>query len=971
MDTPKYEDTQPIEPVAAPESGESSSSVPSYADTKPVKELSAWETYKAGVERLERAMTFGLSDAASNLEHKILPEFMTEKPEDMLRRREQFEQENPNVGTAIDIAGGMAPIIATGGAAALVPTALKGAAKTAATIGASALEGGAFGTGNVISDMALGDPTLNAEKIAAHIGGGFLMGGGVGAAFKGIESAVPGIGRAIRGLFGKNVKGAIGEEAAKEAVGNQVANNLEEQIVKGAGQAAPVENPVSSEITGAEMPGHEPIIEAPQPKGKTGVQPTTLEQLQAQNEAALERGENLELPAKPILEDALSRVELENPVNPMQVDSLSSQAKRNQYKVHRLGTDEIGQTIQNLEGLQKKELTSKLGETIEGISPKEVTADKEEAGNLVTEAFKKGYQEEQAALKPMFETLGKLPTHVNPEEVVPSFLDSVTKAVPGVAKMFEESEGEIVAKKYNTTWGIDRATYNAVKEAFESLKDSDKNIESLWNARSGLDQHVDILAQGQAPAQIRNIKAALMDLLQTFAEGTAPDIKVREFFKRYAINEQERSVIEKIFGSSVGKAEFGAISKIKPETILDKIFSNTASVKAAKAILTPEEFNHLLANYMAVAKRQFTDPELGQFSSHRFATWLKNKQYVLREAFADKPVELRRIHDLTTISKILPDSASINPSGTAYTVTELAKKLEGVGDLPTLAYKLAKKATIDKIEHSIRVSNVNAMLEGRAAQATAVEKIGEMIKKADAKISSGAKAIFNSPARGGIIKGGVGGGAKEQGHDYEKVTKKLNEFSVNPTGLPDHLAQGSDTLYHTAPNITQALHSSTMAQISFLSQKMPRPTMQTMMSAEWKPTPSQKAQFMRYYSAVHDPIGALKQVKDGALTNETMEALQAVHPKLLAEMRQKVIENINQDKARSLGYAQKISLSKFMGEPMDNGLIPGILLNNQAAMAAPSPQAQEQARFSKSQMAKSKTPGLYATATQKLEQGEA
>jgi hypothetical protein len=246
-----------------------------------------------------------------------------------------------------------------------------------------------------------------------------------------------------------------------------------------------------------------------------------------------------------------------------------------------------------------------------------------------------------------------------------------------------------------------------------------------------------------------------------------------------------------------------------------------------------------------------------------------------------------------------------------------------------------------------------------------------MIKKTDSKISAGARAIFNSPARGGIIKGAVGGGAKEQGGDYDKVTKKLNEFSANPMSLPDHLAQGTDAFYHAAPNITQALHSSTMAQISFLSQKMPRPTMQTMMGSEWKPTPSQKAQFMRYYSTVHDPIGALKQVRDGALTNETMEALQAVHPKLLSEMRQKVAENIDHDKARSLGYAQKISLSKFMGEPMDNGLVPGILLSNQTAMAAPSPQAQEQARFSKSQMAKSKTPGLYATATQKLEQGEA
>ena len=64
----------------------------------------------------------------------------------------------------------------------------------------------------------------------------------------------------------------------------------------------------------------------------------------------------------------------------------------------------------------------------------------------------------------------------------------------------------------------------------ESLKESDNSFKDLWNIRKGLDQHVDVLSQGQGPSEIRKIKSSLMDLMQ----ANSPDENVREAFKRYA-----------------------------------------------------------------------------------------------------------------------------------------------------------------------------------------------------------------------------------------------------------------------------------------------------------------------------------------------------------------------------------------------------------------------------------------------------
>jgi hypothetical protein len=104
-------------------------------------------------------------------------------------------------------------------------------------------------------------------------------------------------------------------------------------------------------------------------------------------------------------------------------------------------------------------------------------------------------------------------------------------------------------------------------------------------------------------------------------------------------------------------------------------------------------------------------------------------------------------------------------------------------------------------------------------------------------------------------------------------------------------------------------------------------------------------QFARYYHAVNEPLKALKQIQNGQLNNETMEALQAVHPDLLNEMRQVVINHMNVEQARKLPYAKKLALSKFLGQPMDESMTSAMIQSNQNSFnPPPPPQPQTQGR---------------------------
>src|SRR6202000_415126 len=90
----------------------------------------------------------------------------------------------------------------------------------------------------------------------------------------------------------------------------------------------------------------------------------------------------------------------------------------------------------------------------------------------------------------------------------------MTQAVPGIANMFDTAEGAINIRPYKTAWGIDKATYNAVKDAVDGIQGEPNSLQTLWNVRKGMDQHIDVLAQGQAPSEIRALKSALMDQMQ-------------------------------------------------------------------------------------------------------------------------------------------------------------------------------------------------------------------------------------------------------------------------------------------------------------------------------------------------------------------------------------------------------------------------------------------------------------------------
>lgn len=645
---------------------------------------SATEMAKTAVEQGLSGLTLGGSKV---LETKLLGI----KPEAIAGR----EEANPVTSLVGNLAGTVGLIGATGGLGGLAE-----GAGAATKIGVGALEGAGIGATNQATDDWSKNKALDAQRIAAS--------GGLGALLGGLGTA------AVEGF-----KAKLGSSPAA------------------ADHPAPPSGPSAPPGVPPETPVSASVLDAPEIKGTKGMD---LSEMEAKLSDAHKNGTVTELPQRAELEDALSRIGMENPVNPAQLDSVGNQGTRNIYQVAKETPGGAGDTIKGYEALQKAELVSKTEKAIQDIAPEHIPIpDAVKGGEQAIDAFTEQYQAEKKALAPLFENMKGIKLQ---GEILPDTIGTMVKVLPEIANMIKVEDGGVKIAPYLTRWGIDKATYTAVKDAVESLKDSPNDLDSLWKIRKGLDQNIDVTAKGSAANEIGALKKALMTQMQE-ASGN-PELK--EAFKRYAINEDERKVIEKSFGASVGSPEFGAISKVKPEMIGDKIFSNTANVTAAKNILEPKEFNKILANWISEAKAKATDK--GAFSSNKFGRFLRTNQDALNVAFAENPVALQRLHDMTTIMRILPDAPSINPSGTAKTLFQMMKganlhDMTWEGMIATLPKKV-----LGAINDHLQMNELNKALEGRSAISKANSALKKSAEETSDKIGLKVRDIFRHSGSG-------------------------------------------------------------------------------------------------------------------------------------------------------------------------------------------------------------------------------
>lgn len=552
---------------------------------------------------------------------------------------------------------------------------------------------------------------------------------------------------------------------------------------KGALDDAPP--PPPSPPAGAPVKKVEAPVEAqsmPQAPEKT-LYPESLDDMRTAVTQAETAGELTELPTKLELEKIEKRLNLKRPVTNAQKRAASSYNARDEYKAFRESGTRDAETVIKYEQLQRNEGNKLLNDAVNNIHPgKTAEANPLKAGQRLVETAFDRYEETKSKLGKWFNRYDKI--KIEPTEHVPFLTDHIARVAPEIAPFIEVSDAGAVLRPYSRTMGISKEEYNVLGSVIKELESPNGlTIKDIRNIRGSLlNEFPDAVTR---PPIVEKLRRAMLDHIEGLVVSRAPkNIKnVRKTFQEYAQNENNLSNLESILGGRFSKFKNDKKS-INSEQALRRIFSSERNITNARAALGEEAFAEAFSNYLASEIASLSKD--GFVSSARLHSWLKKNKPLLE--LTGKVDDLEQIEAVTNFLRIIPDSPTINPSGTAKTASLLGRIQDRAmqsGNPVGVAFSPITGA-FDRGKDALRARSARKRFNKLMSPEEEAKKglIGKAVE--------GTKGLIDSAVSGakdaGLVAGQI---TKDVGRSAKQAAKK-----VSATAKKDlkNLEKGSDDL---------------------------------------------------------------------------------------------------------------------------------------------------------------------------------
>lgn len=243
----------------------------------------------------------------------------------------------------------------------------------------------------------------------------------------------------------------------------------------------------------------------------------------------------------------------------------------------------------------------------------------------------------------------------------------------------------------------------------------------------------------------------------------------------------------------------------------------------------------------------------------------------------------------------------------------------------------------------------------------------ETVNAFDAKTDAAVGRFFGQQS--GAHPGSDSIGTREERlQKYQTQLKALTELNGSPDLMMRALQPGN-TLATSAPGVANAATAAAAQALQFLNAKAPRnpsPEPIPALARPWAPSDAELGRFERYVSAVNDPQSVLADLKRGTASPESIETLQAVYPKLLEDIRQRMMERLSGYEG-TVTPQQRQALGTLFGGPIGLSPSSNIAIFQQSHAVAQAQEAARQQRARASNAVKKDGSTTLATQSQALE----
>jgi hypothetical protein len=217
---------------------------------------------------------------------------------------------------------------------------------------------------------------------------------------------------------------------------------------------------------------------------------------------------------------------------------------------------------------------------------------------------------------------------------------------------------------------------------------------------------------------------------------------------------------------------------------------------------------------------------------------------------------------------------------------------------------------------------------GNLLKAQAMVSLAEKLRAVDKAVQNGAASIFGRTASLGAEAGVRGIQArpeKKREPSFEEVSKSVLLAKGNPQLIERHVQAQLGPTVQAAPQAYGAALMTAQRAQQFLESMLPakqrdpnsiRPDLQPGDVSD-----TEKYDFMQYVKALRDPLDVLKDVREGTVTEQQVEAIKFVTPDLYEQMRQEVLWQATET-TKPLDYEREIHLGTLLGVTTDQVLEP-------------------------------------------------
>jgi hypothetical protein len=200
-----------------------------------------------------------------------------------------------------------------------------------------------------------------------------------------------------------------------------------------------------------------------------------------------------------------------------------------------------------------------------------------------------------------------------------------------------------------------------------------------------------------------------------------------------------------------------------------------------------------------------------------------------------------------------------------------------------------------------------------------------------------------------------------------RLDKGLKDIQVNP----QNASKIGGATAHYLPQHGVSIASTSISAANFLNSIRPGSPIHNPLDSTLPTSKDAVAKYNRALDIAQQPLVTIKSIKDGNLKSSDVVALNAMYPSLYAKLKQAVVQQMTEARAggRDIPYAQRMSLSLFLAQPMDRTLTPmSILAAQPVPKQAPGNGQQPAAPVKHSTASLNKLASNYQTPGQSAEQ---